>query len=83
MPAVAGSGTADSGTGGGWYPEQQRITLAAAAAQGGYAEPAAPSAQLIDQVQGNPCAGGAKRVADGDGTAVDIDAVLINAEVTH
>ena len=66
-----------------WDPEQQRVTLAAAAAQRGRAEPTAPAAELVDQVQRDPGAGGAERVPDGDGAAVDVDLVLVDAEVPH
>src|SRR6266571_6107086 len=63
--------------------EQQRISLAAAAAERRRAEPAAPAAQLADQVQRYPRPRGADRVADRDGAAVDVDPVRADAEVAH
>src|SRR5580700_8939607 len=67
------SGAVVSATGGlAADPEQQGLTLAAAAAQTGGAEPAAAPAELVAQVHGEPGAGRADRVADGDRAAVDV-----------
>ena len=52
--------------------EQQGFALAAAAAQrdGGLA--GAPALEFVGRVQGQPGTGGADRVAQGDGAAVDV-----------
>src|SRR5215472_9293767 len=73
--------TGRSGLAGGGHAEQQRVALAAAAAQRCGAEPAAPAAQLVDQVQGNPGAGCSERVTDRDGPAIDVDDAGIDAKV--
>src|SRR5215469_5440223 len=76
------SGTVRSGSGSSRNAEQQRVPLTAAAAQRGRAEPAATAAQLVDEMQRDPGAGGAERMPDGNGPAVDVDDVRIDAEVS-
>ena len=57
------------------------VALAAAAAQGGGAGAAAAAGELEGEVQGDAVAGHAEGVADGDGSAVDVDDVHRDAEV--
>src|SRR5271170_1675793 len=64
-------------------PQQQRLALAAAAAQRGRTEAAAAAAQLAVQVQGDPGARRADRVADRDRAAVDVHHVVADTEVAH
>src|SRR6476659_3497253 len=52
---TGGAVTGDSATGG-RHPQQQRVALAAATAQRGHAQAAAAPAELVDQVQRQPCA---------------------------
>ena len=52
--------------------QQQRFALAAAAAQGDGSLAAAAALEFVGRVQGQPGAGGADRVAQGDGAAVDV-----------
>ena len=63
--------------------EQDGVALAAAAAQRGGAEAAAAALELVQQGEGDPGAGHADRVAEGDGAAVDVDDVVGDAEVLH
>ena len=55
------------------HVQEQGLALAAAAAQAGRAEAAAAAAQLQGQVQRDPGARGADRVAHRDRAAVDVD----------
>src|SRR6478752_6668212 len=52
--------------------EQQRLALAAAAAQRNGRLAGSPALELVGRVQGKPCAGGPDRVSQGDGSAVDV-----------
>src|SRR5438309_10062482 len=61
--------------------DQGGVALAATAAEGGGAEPAAAAAQRVDQRHDDPGAGHADRVAKGDGAAVDVDDLVGDAEV--
>src|SRR6185437_16373831 len=70
-----------SGTGRSRDAQQQRVPLTAAAAQGRGAQAAAPAAQLVDEVQRDAGPRGADGVAKGDGPAVDVHPVLIDAQV--
>src|SRR5829696_2246727 len=63
--------------------EDEGVTLAAAAAEGGHPGTAAAALEFQDQVQGDPGAGRADRVADRDGAAVDVDVVRGDLEVAH
>src|SRR5215216_5376857 len=47
------------------------------------AEPAAATAQLMDEGADDPGAGGADRVPERDRAAVDVDAVLVDPEHPH
>src|SRR5438067_10447493 len=63
--------------------QDEGLALAAAAAQAGRADPAAPTAELERQVQGEAGAGGPDRVAHRDRAAVDVDDVGADVEVAH
>ena len=63
--------------------EQQRAALATATAQRGRAQPAAATAQLVDQVQGDPGPGRPDGVAQRDGAAVHVDLLVPDAQVPH
>ena len=63
------------------HADDQRVALAAAAAQRRGADAAAAALQLERQVQGDPGAGHADRVAQRDGAAVDVDLVLVDAQL--
>src|SRR5215475_555596 len=54
------------------HPEQQRVALAASAAQRGSAESAAPPPERVDQVQREPGPAHPDRMAERDGTAIDV-----------
>src|SRR5437763_10225600 len=59
------------------------VALAAAAAEGSSAGPAAAAAQLVDQGEQHPVARHPDGVAEGDGTTVDVDDVVADAEIVH
>ena len=63
--------------------QEQGLALAAAAAEAGGAEAAAAAAQLEGQVQRDPGAGGADRVAHRDRAAVDVDVARVDLQVAH
>src|SRR4051812_40797256 len=63
------------------YPQDHGVALAAARADRRHAEAAAPAAQLVDDRAEDACARGADRMAEGDRAAVDIDAVLLDAQL--
>src|ERR1700761_8807531 len=56
------------------------VALAAARADRRTAQAAAPTAQLVDERAEDPRAGRTDRVSERDGAAVDVDAVLVDAE---
>ena len=58
----------------------QRVALPAATAQRGRAHAATATLELQGQVQHDPGAGHADRVAQGDRAAVDVDLGLVEAE---
>src|SRR5579875_3710699 len=60
--------------------DDQGVALTAARADRRAAEPAAAPAQLQHQGGDDPRAGGADRVAEGDGAAVDVDDLFIDAQ---
>src|SRR5579871_839934 len=60
--------------------DEDRVALSAARADRGAAQPAAAAAQLVDERGEDSRAGGADRVAERDGAAVDVDALLVDAE---
>src|SRR4030081_1201466 len=60
--------------------EDHRVALPAAGADRRTAETAAATAQLQSEASEDPRPGRADRVPEGDGTAVDVDAVLVDAE---
>src|SRR5438445_1169805 len=60
--------------------QDHRVALAAAGADRRAAEAAAAAAQLEHDRAEDARAGGADRVAERDGAAVDVDAVLVDAE---
>src|SRR5450432_4024150 len=57
--------------------------FAAADAQRGDTAPAAARAQRVDERGDNTRAGGANRVAKRAGTAVDVQALMIELEIVH
>ena len=59
----------------------QGVALAAAAAQGGRTDAAAATLELEREVQHDPGAGHADRVAERDRAAVDVDLVRVEAEL--
>ena len=61
--------------------EDRRQALADADAHGGDAVLAAAAAQLADQGAGEAGAGAAERVAEGDRAAVDVEPLLLDAEL--
>src|SRR5690242_10170768 len=61
--------------------QEQGLALAAAAAQAGGAQPAAAAGQFQREVQGDPGAGRADRVAHGDGPAVDVHGAVVDAQI--
>ena len=61
--------------------EDRRQALADADAHGGDAVPAAAAAQLADEGAGEAGAGAAERVAEGDRAAVDVELLLVDAEL--
>src|SRR3954452_3181479 len=66
-----------------WYPHDERVTLTAATAQRGRADPAAAPLELQGEVQDEPGAGHADGVAEGDGAAVHVHLFGGYAEVLH
>src|SRR5437763_2918089 len=60
--------------------DDHRIALAAARADRGAPETAAPPAQLVHERPEDPCPRGADRVPERDGPAIDVDPVGIDAE---
>src|SRR6266576_1281685 len=83
LPALALS-SVSSGTGRlAAHPEQQRLALPAAAAQGRRAEPDAATAELVAQVHREPGAGGPDRMADGDRAAVHVHHVRADAKFSY
>src|SRR6185437_11934508 len=60
-----------------------RVALAAATAERGGPGAAAPAAQLQREGEGKPCPAHPDRMAEGDGAAVDVDAIRGDAEVAH
>src|SRR5680860_43148 len=67
---------------GAWHSYDQRVTLAATTAQGGSTGAAATTLQLEREVQYDPGAGHADRVAHRYRAAVDVDLVLGQTELT-
>src|SRR5487761_2408406 len=63
--------------------QDKGLTLAAAPAQPGGPEPASAPAQLIGEMQGDPGARGADRMADRDRAAVNVHHVGADAEIAH
>src|SRR6476659_1678947 len=63
--------------------QEKGLALAAAAAERGGAETTAAPAELEGQVQRDPGAGGADRVAHGDRAAVDVDVARVDPQVLH
>src|ERR1700712_5643545 len=61
--------------------QDDRVALATAGADGRDAEPAATTAQLVDDRAEDAGARSADRVAERDRAAVDVDAVLLDAEL--
>src|SRR5690606_34511306 len=59
-----------------------RRALAAADAGAAEAVAAAATAQLVEKVDGDPCAGRGERMRQRDGTAVHVGALRIEAELT-
>ena len=64
---------------GGRHAHDQRVALTAATTQGGRADAAAAALELERQVQHDPGAGHADRVAQRDRAAVDVDLGLVEA----
>src|SRR5690606_12517215 len=64
------------------HADDQGVTLATAAAQGGRADASAATLQLEGEVEHDPSPGHADRVTDRDGAAVDVDLVLGDAQLT-
>src|SRR2546421_3482819 len=62
---------------------ERGVALAAAATQGSGAEPAAPAAQLVDQRGDEARPRHADRVTERDRAAVDVDDVVVDAQVAH
>ena len=62
-------------------PDDEGVALAAAAAERRRADAAAATLELERQVQGDPGAGHADRVPQGDRAAVDVDLVGVEAEL--
>src|ERR1700742_3304997 len=60
--------------------DDHRVALATARADRGAAEAAAATAQLIDQRAQDARPGGPDRVSEGNGTAVDVDLVLVDPQ---
>ena len=65
------------------HAQDQRVALAAAAAQPGGADAAAAPLQLEREVQHDPGTRHADRVTERDRAAVDVDLVLADAELAH
>ena len=63
------------------HADDEGVALAAAAAQRGRADAAAATLELERQVQGDPGAGHADRVAERDRAAVDVDLVGVDAQL--
>src|SRR5690606_31943459 len=64
------------------YPDDQRIALSAATAQGRGADSAPATAEFQREVQGDPGAAHADRVSESDRAPVDVDVGLVDAELT-
>src|SRR5436309_10739882 len=62
------------------HPEDHRVALAAAGADRRAAQPAAAAAQLEHEAAEDARARGADGVAEGNGAAVDIDALFVDAQ---
>src|SRR6185312_6491267 len=60
--------------------QDQRVALPTAGADRGTAEAAAAATQLVDEGADDARARGPDRVPEGDGAAVDVDPVLVDAE---
>src|SRR3954462_2968489 len=65
----------------GGHVQDQRVALAAAAAQRRGTDAAAPPAQLERQVEDDPGAAHPDRVAEGDGAAVGVDLLRVDAQL--
>src|SRR5690606_16721144 len=63
--------------------DQQRVALAATAAQRRRTEPTAPTTQLVHQVHHEPSTGRPDGVSQRDRPAVDVDPLLVEAEFAH
>src|SRR5690606_22644782 len=74
MPSICISGTSA-------VVDEHGDALAAADAGGGDAVASARAAQLPRQRDGKPHARGPERMADGDGAAIDVDAVFAEPEL--
>src|SRR5881275_2772315 len=64
----------------GRHAQQQRVALAAPAAERGSAEPAAPALQLIRQCNSEAGARSTDRMAESDRATVDVDLLRVDAE---
>src|SRR5680860_1024133 len=64
-----------------WNPQQQGVSLATPAAQGGYPDAAATSAQFVGEGQDQAGSAHADRVTERDSAAVDIHPVERDAEL--
>src|SRR5689334_7449889 len=63
--------------------EECRLALADADAEGSDPVAAAAPTQLVDERDDEAGAAHPERVADGDGAAVDVDALVVEAELAH